>query len=374
MVLLLILFLVLAAALWGGTAGYVLLLKILRWGQDFAAPATSSPERVSVIITTLDEIQWIERKLNDIRRADYPRHLMEVIVVDGGSKDGTAQCIQERIEAGERIRFVHMEDCRSKAVQINRGVAEAEGDIIVVTDADSEWDPSCLVRLVGHLESHPETGVVSAVVQPQTSMPAEGLHWAIVNWIWWLEGEAWSASGLSGVCYAMRSAAFRELAGSAAADDIHVALGAMAGGYRVRVCPQAIVRELRVPHNIREYLGYRSRRGGRYLRALTPSAGLSRARPAGRWVVRLRRWQMRWVPPLALLAGMVGAVLLASPHWPWVIGAAAWMIASACLLVRQACLAMPVALPGGGFRLIRTACQWAGLTLLSLCCIKLDHS
>ena len=88
MVLLLILFLVLTAALWAGTAGYVLLLKMLRRAPGHAAPASSRATKVSVIITTLDEIEWIERKLNDVLRADYPRHLMEVIVVDGGELIG----------------------------------------------------------------------------------------------------------------------------------------------------------------------------------------------------------------------------------------------------------------------------------------------
>jgi cellulose synthase/poly-beta-1,6-N-acetylglucosamine synthase-like glycosyltransferase len=376
MIIVISVFIFLSTVVWFSTIGYALLLKMLRTpGSPLAWTPPTSPAKITVVIPTLNEAPAIDRKLANIRKADYPFDRMEVLVVDGGSDDTTIERMQRQITQGEPIRLIMMSGKPGKAAQVNRALEETNGDIIVVTDADSEWEPSCIARLAAHLAANPDTGVISAVVRPRTCLGEERLHWALLNWIWWLEGEAWSAPGLSGVCYAMRRSVFRKLSVSVQAEDIHLALNVAADGHRVRLCPQAVVWELRVPQTLREYLQFRLRRGSRYLEALRHQADIvSRRSPRARLTPRIRQWQMAYLPILALLTGILGVILLASPYWPWPLGVITAMFFSAAPLVWEAHRLMGTEASGPDLKWLWSVMRWLSLTLVSLLCLPLQKT
>lgn len=83
---------------------------------------------VSVIIPALNEAENIARCIADARR-DYTRDEVEIIVVDGGSTDGTVKLVPDDVTL--------LASPRGRAVQLNRGAAAADGDILVFCHADS---------------------------------------------------------------------------------------------------------------------------------------------------------------------------------------------------------------------------------------------
>ena len=83
---------------------------------------------VSVIIPALNEAENIARCSADARR-DYTRDEVEIIVVDGGSTDGTVKLVPDDVTL--------LASPRGRAVQLNRGAAAADGDILVFCHADS---------------------------------------------------------------------------------------------------------------------------------------------------------------------------------------------------------------------------------------------
>jgi rSAM/selenodomain-associated transferase 2 len=84
---------------------------------------------VSVIIPALNEAESIRAAIASARR-DYTSHQVEIIVVDGGSDDGTP----ERVPAG--VKLIHA-PC-GRAVQMNRGAAASRGEILLFCHADSQ--------------------------------------------------------------------------------------------------------------------------------------------------------------------------------------------------------------------------------------------
>jgi cellulose synthase/poly-beta-1,6-N-acetylglucosamine synthase-like glycosyltransferase len=329
MAFLLYAFLALVSIVWVSSFGYVLLLQLMVRGRHPRPRCPADPPRVAVVIPTLNEAQWIDRKLDNLRGTEYPRDRITVVVVDGGSEDDTIRRIRARIQRGETIRLIEMNHGCGKAAQINRALAQSEEDIVVVTDADAKLEPSCLAYLVGHLQAEPRTGLVGAVVCPQTNLLEERVHWSFLNWIWWLEGEVWSSPGISGVCYALRREAFPPLDERSQGEDVHLALSVAARGYRTRVCPLARVRELRVPRSFPDYLRYRRRRGSRYLAELSESSGGPRTPRGWRTAQLVRRWQMTWLPRLVVLAAVLAAVLAGSSLWPWAVAVPAGLAVSA---------------------------------------------
>ena len=83
---------------------------------------------VSVIIPALNEAQNIERCIADARRT-YTAEQVEIIVVDGGSTDGTPDLVPHDVTL--------LASPRGRAVQLNRGAAAADGEIFVFCHADS---------------------------------------------------------------------------------------------------------------------------------------------------------------------------------------------------------------------------------------------
>ena len=366
------LFLALAAVLWVSSFGYVLLLWcVARKRRPVAASPADCPP-VTVVIPVLDEEQRIDRKLDNLRELDYPADRIEVVVVDGSSRDATVRRIRDRVVAGESIRLIEMAAQAGKAAQINRVFDEIDDTVTILTDADAVLEPSCLSQLVGHLESEPRTGIVGAVVNPETGLLEEHVHWSFLDLVWWLEGEVFSAAGLSGVCHAVRPAAFTALRPGADADDIHLALQATSRGYDVRVCPTARATELRVPQTVRDFLHFRRYRGRGYLTELSASFGSTPGMQGWRIVQCVRRWQMIWVPPLAILCGGVGCVLLASAWRLWVAAVPAWFLLSLFMLTGAARrFAEPGLDMGSAPRWGWASMRWVCLTILSLLLLKI---
>lgn len=96
--------------------------------------------RLSIVIPVYNERDRVGRVIEKVLQADTLGLEKEVIIVDDGSTDGTRQVLAA-YEGREGVRIFYQERNQGKAAALRRGFAEVSGEIVLVQDADLEYDP-----------------------------------------------------------------------------------------------------------------------------------------------------------------------------------------------------------------------------------------
>jgi dolichol-phosphate mannosyltransferase len=108
--------------------------------------------KLSIIIPAFDEEPTIAGVVAAVSKVAFVDAAVEIIVVDDGSRDGTACRAAEAIAALPNARLLRHEKNRGKGAAVRTGIEGAHGDYIVIQDADLEYDPADLPRLVAALD------------------------------------------------------------------------------------------------------------------------------------------------------------------------------------------------------------------------------
>ncbi|MGA7125970.1 MAG: glycosyltransferase family 2 protein [Chthoniobacterales bacterium] len=102
--------------------------------------------KLSIIIPAFNEAKTIERVLDRLKESVGDFH--EIIVVDDDSTDGTADIVQKLADSEPRLRLLRHPHNLGKTSALRTGFAEITGDIVVVQDADLEYDPADIPDLI----------------------------------------------------------------------------------------------------------------------------------------------------------------------------------------------------------------------------------
>ena len=196
--------------------------------------------KVTFLIAAYNEERVIADKLRNTLELDYPGPL-EIVVVSDGSSDRTPEIVTEFGYRGVISR--HQPERRGKTAALNRGVAQASGEIIVFSDANNEFSKDALRELVKHFGDPAVGGVCGAKriksAEDRESSLGDGLYWLYESAIKFAEGRIGSITNADGEIFAIRQSLYRPMNERTINDDTQITFDIVSQGYRVLYEPAA---------------------------------------------------------------------------------------------------------------------------------------
>src|SRR6185503_12633420 len=162
----------------------------------------------------------------------YPAHRFEVLIGSDGSTDGTNEIVQLCEDTRVRLSAAAR---AGKTTVLNRCIPMAQGDIIVLSDANTMIEPEAIEALVRHFED-PDVGAVCGKLRlynPTKQDYEESAYWNYESLIKFYEGKRGSVVGANGGLYAIRRRLFTKLPPSTIVDDFVIPLRILEQGYQV---------------------------------------------------------------------------------------------------------------------------------------------
>ncbi len=124
------------------------------------APRRGEPPPVSIIFPVFNEEHYIERTLVQALEVDYPREKLQVIAVNDGSRDDTFRTMQRVQQRYPELVLVNLERSMGKRGALAAGAQLATGEILVLSDSDSFFQPDAIRRVVDGFVD-PKVGAVT---------------------------------------------------------------------------------------------------------------------------------------------------------------------------------------------------------------------
>jgi len=191
---------------------------------------------VSVVIAARNEEKNISARIENLLAQEYPRDLLEIIIVTDGCSDRTAELA--RLHAGPGLQVLECATPVGKATALNIGVAAATRDIVVFADARQSFSPNAIAELVSVFHDAAVGAVSGELILVQGAEIGEvhegvGLYWQYEKLIRRSESAIASVVGATGSIYAVRRELYVPLAPNTLLDDFLVPMRIVLAGYRV---------------------------------------------------------------------------------------------------------------------------------------------
>jgi len=188
-------------------------------------PAGELSTKVTLLIAARNEEENIRLTIEDILAQDYPKHLLEIIIVDDHSTDSTADII--RSYAPQGIKLLQLNEAEKlnsyKKKAIAKAIELSTGDLMIATDADCRMGPQWMSSVVSYFETKDWVMISSPVAYFQEKTLFERLQTLEFSYLIGI-GAAFIGNGRASTCnganFAYRKDVFYEVGGFKGIDDL----------------------------------------------------------------------------------------------------------------------------------------------------------
>jgi len=201
---------------------------------------------VSILVPAHNEEAAIDKKLENLATADYPKQKIEIIVVDDASEDGTLLKVENFMAAHPElnIRVVKQNPRVGKAVALNNALTVSTNSIVIVSDADTYWSPDILGKALPYL-ADPTVGAITGRginenVKSSWVTNAENTYLNFACLIRTGESKIHSTIRFEGGFCAYKKDSFKEFDRETGSDDSGTALDVVQHNKRAILVPEVV--------------------------------------------------------------------------------------------------------------------------------------
>ena len=301
--------------------GYPLFVYLMARKKDLIVEKESELPVVSILISAFNEEKSIEATIRNKIALDYPRDKIEVLVVSDGSTDRTDAIVEKLADTSDIPIKLFRQPRKGKAAGLNLIVAEASGEIIVFSDANSIYTKNAVKSLAMNF-SDPSVGYVTGKMvytNADGSLIGDGCssYMRYENWIRDKETRLGSIVGVDGGIDAMRRSLYETLREDQLPDFVQP-LKVIEKGYRVIYEPEAVIKEEVLGESDDEY-AMRVRVALRALWALKDMKSLLNPRKFGIFAFQLLSHKLlRYLAYIPILTVFITNIALLGEGWFYV--------------------------------------------------------
>jgi len=105
-------------------------------------------KKLSIVIPCYNEKHTIEKILSEIEAVNLGAIKKEVIIVDDYSSDGTRNILLKIVKSNKEVKLLLQDHNQGKGAALKKGILASTGDVLIIQDADLEYDPKEYKRLL----------------------------------------------------------------------------------------------------------------------------------------------------------------------------------------------------------------------------------
>jgi cellulose synthase/poly-beta-1,6-N-acetylglucosamine synthase-like glycosyltransferase len=264
---------------------------------------------VDVVIAAHDEEAHVRERVENVFGQEYPADKLRLLLGSDGSSDRTVEVAREA--GAGRSLDVHDLPRRGKASVLNDLIGSSRATIVVLSDANTMFEPDALANIVQPF-ADPAVGAVVGELRllAGSGDNQDSAYWRVERGLKQVESSFGGLLGANGAIYAIRRELYEPIPPDTIVDDFVIAMRISARGYRLVYAPEAVATE-ETPPDIEHEFRRRIRIGvGNYQAFFRYPEFLTRTSVGTRFSYVSHK-VLRWFTPHLLLAALLASLLLA---------------------------------------------------------------
>jgi poly-beta-1,6-N-acetyl-D-glucosamine synthase len=279
------------------------LATILTTEKKYSMKTKDLP-KITVCCPAWNEEKVIDMKIKNLVNLDYPKELLEVIVVDDNSSDKTSEeCLKAFKKYKIKGQVIKNKSRKGTNYNYNLGVKTAKTKIVLTTDADVVFEKKAIKEALKVLLSSEKVGAVCGELKPiidkktiatSTEAPYRNVYGKMCSW----ESNLESSYCFNGPLILLKKKAFSPIDTKRGASDASCALNIIKKGYQTKYVPKSKFSEL-IANTLSEQKRQKIRRATRLLQCTWDSKNL----------LFRKGWFGSFVFPLRMIMFMISPLL-----------------------------------------------------------------